>query len=93
MKDPYEVLGVPVGASPFEIKTAWRALIKKHHPDVGGEQGMVDDLNRAYIAATGKAKNTPCPGCDGIGRKLESSGFHVLKVQCSECGGTGKRWR
>ena len=33
MRDPYEVLGVPRGASAATIKSAYRRLAKKHHPD------------------------------------------------------------
>lgn len=33
MRDPYEVLGVQRSASPAAIKSAFRKLAKKHHPD------------------------------------------------------------
>jgi DnaJ-class molecular chaperone len=33
MRDPYEVLGVPRGASAATIKSAFRKLAKKYHPD------------------------------------------------------------
>jgi DnaJ-class molecular chaperone len=36
MRDPYDVLGVPRKATEAEIKKAFRALAKKHHPDKHG---------------------------------------------------------
>ena len=36
MRDPYDVLGVSTKAGAAEIKKAFRALAKKHHPDAHG---------------------------------------------------------
>lgn len=38
-KDYYKILGVSSNSTPEQIKDAYKALVKKHHPDVaGGEQ-------------------------------------------------------
>lgn len=34
MKDPYEILGLKRGASKDEVKSAYRQLAKKYHPDM-----------------------------------------------------------
>jgi hypothetical protein len=38
--DLYGRLGVPRDASPEAIELAWRALLRKHHPDVAGPDGL-----------------------------------------------------
>jgi curved DNA-binding protein CbpA len=38
--DLYATLGVPVDASPEAIEIAWRGLLRRHHPDVAGDEGL-----------------------------------------------------
>jgi DnaJ-class molecular chaperone len=44
----YQTLGVSENASPEELKAAFRTLAKKHHPDMGGDQGKFQQINEAY---------------------------------------------
>ena len=46
--DPYKTLGVSQSASSNEIKIAYRELVKKHHPDTGGDQQTIISLNAAW---------------------------------------------
>ena len=46
--DPYRVLGVSSQASGAEIKAAYRALVKRHHPDAGGDASTILALNAAW---------------------------------------------
>ena len=42
MKDPYEVLGLKRGASKDEVKSAYRTLAKKYHPDMNVNNPLAD---------------------------------------------------
>jgi molecular chaperone DnaJ len=48
LRDPYAVLGVAPTASAAEIKAAYRALVKQHHPDAGGDDQTILALNAAW---------------------------------------------
>lgn len=59
-RDPHGVLGVDVGASPTQIKAAWRRLARTHHPDLTGDDPAASrvatqrmaEINDAYAALT-----------------------------------------
>ena len=60
MRNPYDVLGVAKTASDAEIKKAFRALAKKHHPDThGGDPGAkkkFQEISGAYDILGDKEK-------------------------------------
>ncbi|WP_226353147.1 J domain-containing protein [Pseudonocardia sp. ICBG601] len=46
------LLGVPAGASPELLRTAWRAAARHHHPDRGGDPERFIALTSAYELLT-----------------------------------------
>lgn len=48
--DPYRTLQVDPGADDAVIQAAYRALMKRHHPDRGGQSAVAQALNAAYAA-------------------------------------------
>lgn len=72
MRDPYEVLGVPRGASEEEVTKAYRALAKKYHPDLnpGDEEAArrMSEINEAYDSIRrGGAQPAYTPGAGTYG--------------------------
>ena len=48
MNDYYGTLGIPKTATPDEIKTAYRRLASKNHPDKGGDTATFQNIQVAY---------------------------------------------
>ncbi len=65
-RDPHDVLGVEPGVGPDEIKAAWRALARRHHPDLTADDPesarqatrRMAEINAAYASLT-RSGETP----------------------------------
>jgi len=76
-RDPHLVLDVRPGASPAEIKAAWRRLARTHHPDLTGDDPAASrvatrrmaEINEAYAALTREADR------DGVAGGTEEAAF------------------
>ncbi|MCE9541696.1 molecular chaperone DnaJ [Candidatus Kaiserbacteria bacterium] len=57
MKDYYAILGVARNASESDIKSAFRKLAQKHHPDKkGGDEAKFKEASEAYAVLSDKKK-------------------------------------
>lgn len=64
MADPHEVLGVPPEADQATVRSAYRRLLKEHHPDHGGSTERFIRVREAYEALS-----------DGHGRSADGGGL------------------
>ena len=48
VEDPYAVLGVDAAAPHDDIRRAWLALARRHHPDRGGDPARMQAVNEAW---------------------------------------------
>ncbi len=74
-KDYYDILGVSREASDAEIKTAYRKLAHKYHPDKqGGDEQKFKEINEAYQVLSNSEKRSQY---DQFGRNFDGSqGFN-----------------
>lgn len=99
MRDPYEVLGVAKGASQAEIKSAFRKLAKKFHPDQSKEAKAKErfaEINSAYEIVGDKDKRAQFDrgeiGADGKPRFQGFEGFGAGAGAQPGAGGRNFRW-
>jgi len=70
MEDPYEVLGVERGASPDEVKSAYREMLKEYHPDRCDRE----DAEDAYAEYVGEAEERGDPDRSPFGDSPKTEG-------------------
>ena len=78
-KDFYDVLGVSRGASADDIKRAYRALARKHHPDVADNKSEAEhrfkEINEAYEVLSDPQKRAQYDRYGSVGNGAGAGGF------------------
>jgi len=82
-KEPHAVLGIEAGATPDEIKAAWRSLARRNHPDLTGDDPetarlatrRMAEINAAYAALTraGETQEAQRPRKGGQNRRTNGA--------------------
>ena len=75
MRDPYEVLGIAPTATDDEVKTAYRNLARKYHPDNYTDNPLSDlaqekmqEINEAYDTIVPKILTDTLGSCPVLTR-------------------------
>jgi curved DNA-binding protein len=75
--DYYSTLGVQRNASPDEIKSAYRKMAMKHHPDRGGDEATFKKISEAYdVLSDPQKKQIVDMGGDPNGQQHPGGGFN-----------------
>lgn len=90
-RDYYAVLGVSPGADDAQIRKAFRALSRRHHPDVGGDEQLYRAISVAYAELSDPsrrrgydaARSAPAPGARAQGRSTTRAGTTTRGGQAS----------
>lgn len=99
--NPWKVLGVHLQSDDSEIRAAYVALARVHHPDKGGDAAVFSKIAESYSLLTDRKKRSTyikdlsvwhecCPACKGKGIFFKQRGLVGREVRaCSTCGGAG----
>ena len=103
-RDYYDVLGVKRDATAAQVKSAYRRLVRKHHPDVDGSPEATEkfkEATAAYEVLSDAEKRKvydqfghagaagPFAGADGRGRGPQGGGFSFNLGDLFGGGGSG----
>lgn len=77
--DYYSTLGVDRSASPDEIKSAYRKLAMKHHPDRGGNEKTFQQITEAYETLSNPDKKAFYDHSGGMHGSPFDGGFHEFR--------------
>ena len=89
-RDPFLVLSVERGASADEIRRAWRERARTVHPDVGGTDAAMQELNEAlhsalaYVDVVSIVSVANSPLLVRRERDISSFTVDVLPAECFE---------
>ena len=75
MKDPYSILGVSKTASDEEVKAAYKALVRKYHPDNYADDNPLKDLANEKMQEVNEAYDEIMRIRSEKSAKKENSGF------------------
>ena len=75
MKDPYSILGVSKKASDEEVKAAYKALVRKYHPDNYGDDNPLKELANEKMQEVNQAYDEIMRMRENKGKDSENSGF------------------
>ncbi len=91
-QDHYRRLGVRRDCTPAEIRAAYIALVKSHHPDrAGGEDRKVAELNRAYWTLKDpKRRSEYDASLDSFGPSLPDASGAPIRLRPSAGPGHGR---
>ena len=86
-RDYYEILGVGKNATDAELKSAFRQLVRKYHPDVNKEPGAEDrfkEINEAYQVLSDPDKRAAYDRYGKAGVSGTGDGFDYTTMDFSE---------
>lgn len=74
----FQILGLPITASPEEVQDHFRELARTHHPDVGGTDDSMNELLEARRTALANTSVTALVPIEALRDLLQAASFTAL---------------
>jgi hypothetical protein len=75
-KDPYSILGLTPEAEEEVIETVYKSLVKKHHPDQGGDGERLKEIKKVY----NEIQNEDEIGLNNSGQKSRNNSSNFFRI-------------